>query len=457
MTGAGGRGAGRGRRCGDGVGPAGGTLLAGALTGVAILLAACESNDHAGPVVRSVVIDTVPAGSKAITGGVVPCRWGSARGFDCDEVDLVSFLHLSDIGAGPDGPVNDIWGWTDSATGTEWALVGHIRGTSFIDLSDPENPVYAGVLPLTDGARESIWRDIKVYRDHAFIVSDAAGGHGMQVFDLTRLKDAADPPVIFEPNVVYDNIGSAHNIVINEETGFAYSVGGGDGRETCGGGLHMIDIRDPVHPVFAGCFADTSTGIFGTGYTHDAQCVVYRGPDSDHRGREICIGANETALNVADVTDKNQPFTISAASYPLVEYAHQGWFDETHEYFYMNDEGDESSGIRRTRTLVWDLRDLDDPIVVGQYRARTRATDHNLYIRGDLMYQSNYRSGLRILDISTRRSPEEVAFFDTEPGLDTPELLGSWSNYPYFGSGIVAVTSMYEGVFFLRGPASAGR
>ena len=183
MTGAGVRGAGRGRRCGDGVGPAGGTLLAGALTGVAILLAACESNDHAGPVVRSVVIDTVPVGSRAITGGVVPCQWGSARGFDCDKVDLVSFLHLNDIGAGPDGPVNDIWGWTDSATGTEWALVGHIRGTSFIDLSDPENPVYAGVLPLTDGATESIWRDIKVYRDHAFIVSDAAGGHGMQVFD----------------------------------------------------------------------------------------------------------------------------------------------------------------------------------------------------------------------------------------------------------------------------------
>ena len=245
--------------------------------------------------------------------------------------------------------------------------------------------------------------------------------------------------------------------MINEETGFAYSVGGGGGGETCGGGLHMIDIRDPVRPVFAGCFADTSTGIFGTGYTHDAQCVVYRGPDGAHQAREICIGANETALSVADVTDKNQPFSVSVATYPFVGYAHQGWFDEAHEYFYMNDEGDESSGIRRTRTLVWDLRDLDDPIVVDQYRARTRATDHNLYIRGNLMYQSNYRSGLRILDISTRRSPEEVAFFDTEPGLDTPELLGSWSNYPYFESRIVAVTSMYEGVFFLRGPADTAR
>ena len=44
---------------------------------------------------------------------------------------------------------------------------------------------------------------------------------------------------------VYTNIASAHNVVINEESGFAYSVGSSGGGETCGGGLHMIDIRDP--------------------------------------------------------------------------------------------------------------------------------------------------------------------------------------------------------------------
>ena len=31
----------------------------------------------------------------------------------------------------------------------------------------------------------------------------------------------------------------------NEETGFAYAVGVNSGGETCGGALHMIDIRDP--------------------------------------------------------------------------------------------------------------------------------------------------------------------------------------------------------------------
>ena len=424
---------------------------------LAVFLAACEQYEGTGPIVRGVVVDTAQAGRNPVTGGAVACRRGSARGFACDGVDLVSFLPLGEIGAGPDGPVNDLWGWTDPVTGREWALVGHFTGTSFIDLSDPENPEYAGFLPFTEGARPSIWRDIKVYRDHAFVVSDNAGGHGMQVFELARLRDIVNAPDTLAPTVVYDRVKSAHNIVINEETGFAYSVGGASGGETCGGGLHMIDIRDPASPAFAGCFADTATGIFGTGYTHDAVCIVYNGPDTAHRGREICLGSNESALSIADVTDKDRPFAVAVASYPHANYAHQGWIDGGHEYFYMNDELDESSGFRHTRTMVWDLRDLDDPIVVEEYLAKTGSTDHNLYVRGDFMYQSNYKSGLRILDIANRTHPREVGFFDTEPGEGGAELLGSWSNYPFFASGIVAVTSMYEGVFFLRGPSGPGR
>ena len=423
--------------------------MVGTLT---ILLSACTEGEHTGPVVRSVAVDAVPPGQAAITGGTVVCEWGWARGFPCKNIDLVAFLPLAAIGASSSGSTNDLWGWTDPATGTEWALVGHSTGTSFIDLSDPENPVYAGILPMTDGARESIWRDIKIYRNHAYIVSDGAGDHGMQVFDLTRLRDVGDGPATFEPTIVYDGITSAHNIVINEETGFAYSVGGNLGGETCGGGLHMIDIRDPARPIFAGCYADPSTGFFQTGYTHDAQCVVYRGPDADHQGSEICVGANETAVTIVDVTDKNRPFSIAVATYPRVWYAHQGWMDEAHEYFYLNDEMDESAGERNTRTLVWDLRDLDDPVLAGSFRGETRTTDHNLYIRGDLMYQSNYQSGLRIVDISNRERPRrEVGFFDTEPDAESVDLIGSWSNYPYFESGIIAVTSMYKGVFFVRG------
>jgi hypothetical protein len=70
---------------------------------------------------------------------------------------------------------------------------------------------------------------------------------------------------------------------------------------------------------------------------------------------------------------------------------------------------------------------------------------------GDLVYESNYSSGLRILDISDRLHPKEVGFFDTRPvGGDTPDFSGSWSNYPFFKSGTVVVTSIGEGLFLLR-------
>jgi len=391
---------------------------------------------------------------EAVTGGKVDCDEGEASAFPCRDVDLLSFLPVSEIGGGRGVETNDVWGWTDPETSREYALVGMTDQTAFIDLTDPANPVYVGSLDRTPGIAGSNWRDIKVHDNHAFIVSEA-NGHGVQVFDLTQLRDVdpSDAPVEFEQTAHYGDVSAAHNIVINEETGFAYSVGSNGGGETCGGGLHMIDIRNPVEPTFAGCFADPNTGNAGTGYSHDAQCVVYSGPDADYRGREICIGSNENAISIADVTDKDNPIAISTATYPTVGYAHQGWLTEDQRYFYMNDEGDESNpefGLAATRTLIWDVSDLEDPVLVKEHLGETFTIDHNLYIKDNLMYQSNYVSGLRILDISDPENPVEVAFFDTVPHDESVVFDGSWSNYPFFESGTIVVTSGKEGVFFLQ-------
>ena len=389
---------------------------------------------------------------EALVGGEVGCEGGSAGGFGCGEVDLVAFVPTHDLGGERGAVANDLWGWTDPETGREYAIMGRSDATTFIDLTDPANPVYLGELPLTEGATPNMWRDIKVYRDHAFVVADNAGRHGVQIFDLTRLRDVPDPPATFEATAHYDGINSAHNIVINEETGFAYVVGASGGGETCGGGLHMVDIRDPRSPVFAGCFADAGTGSARTGYSHDAQCVRYRGPDEKYRDREICLGANENALSISDVTDKEAPVALSSAGYPNSGYLHQGWLSDDHRYFYMNDETDELAGnVSRTRTLVWDIAELEDPVLVTEHLGTTTSSDHNLYVLGDFMYQANYLSGLRILDISNPEEPREVGFFDTVPfGEDKAGFAGAWSVYPYFKSGMIIVSSIKEGLFVLK-------
>ena len=392
-------------------------------------------------------VSTLPA----ITGANRECTNGKVQIFDCNQVDLMSFLPVSAIGGKRGVQLSDIWGYDDPVSGKAIAIVGRVDGTSFVDITDPSHPSYLGDLPKTAGAPGSFWREIKTYKHYAYIVSDGARNHGMQIFDLDRLRGVRTPQT-FTEDAHYSLAHSVHDIVADTVSGFLYLTGSNSGGEMCGGGLHMVDVHDPVHPKFAGCFSDPQTGRQGTGYTHDAQCVVYHGPTAKYQGRQICLGWNETHLSVADVTDKAHPVAISRATYPNVGYAHQGWLTDDHRYAYEDDELDEIQGfVDGTRTLIWDVSDLENPVMAGQYISKNKATDHNLWLVGNTMYQSNYVSGLRVLDITDRLHPKEIGFFDTHPvGPDEPGFEGTWGNYPFFKSGIVAVSSMSEGLFILK-------
>jgi choice-of-anchor B domain-containing protein len=365
-----------------------------------------------------------------------PCVGGMAGTFPCRNIDLASFLPLSAIGG---GTINDLWGWTDPLTGKEYAVVGRSTGTAFVDLSRPESPVYLGDLPAHSVA--SVWRSVKVYHDHAFIVSEA-DNHGMQVFDLRRLRNVTSPPVTFTEDAHYNGFRRAHTLAVNEATGFAYAAGS---RDTCQGGLHMVDIRTPLAPVFAGC-------VDQDGYTHETQCVIYHGPDTLYQGHEVCFSSNEDTLTIVDVTNKSAPVQVSRTTYAGVGYTHQGWLTEDHAFFLLDDELDERNNGVNSTTYIWNLADLDAPAVSGVYRGPSTSIDHNLYIRGNRAYQSNYRSGLRILDISNigTASLNELAFFDVYTVDDAPEFNGAWSNYPFFSSGIIIVGGIEQGLFVLR-------
>ncbi len=391
---------------------------------------------------------SAPDALAALLGEERRCTDSAVGPFDCDDVELLAFMPNSMLRAGASARgvrTNDNWGWTDPETGREYALVGRNDGTSFVDITDPVNPVLIGDLPKPDDTPPSqLWRDIKTFKDHAFIVADGAGNHGMQVFDLTRLRSVTSPPELFEPDVHYTLIASSHNIVINEETGFAYTVGNRAGGETCGGGLHMINIQDPRNPEFVGCFVEERG-------THDSQCVIYRGPDPDYRGRELCLNLNGGFFAISDVTDKDNPVAVARSTSPNSVYIHQGWLTEDHRYFFVDDESDVVRGnVPTTRTLVWDLSDVDDPVLTRQFMGSMTASAHNLYVKGDYVYQANYRYGLHILEITDPENPREVGAFDTSPYQTGPGFSGAWSNYPFFESGSIVVTSLQEGLFVLK-------
>jgi choice-of-anchor B domain-containing protein len=435
------------------------------------------SGDYQVRVVPWSVTDSDYAGgawieSRAKVGGDVPqqplsdqpCVDGTAGPFPCENVDLMSFLPLAEIGG---GQLNDIWGWTDRRTGREYALVGKTSGTAFVDITNARRPRYLGDLPSHQPVETifNVWRDIKVYRNHAYVVSEEPA-HGMQVFDLRRLRDARQPRTWTEDahySFVLDGTTSflppstrilnppdnAHNIAINEQSGFAYAIG----TSTCGGGgPHMIDIREPQDPKFAGCVSED-------GYTHDTQCVNYRGPDQRFAGREICFNSNEDTVTIADVTDKDAPVQLSRTGYDTAAYTHQGWLTPDQRYLIVDDELDEQEQGGQTKTYVFDVGRLDAPSLIGVYNGQAESIDHNQYTLRDRSFQANYRSGLRILDTSgvAEGTLSEVGFFDVYPPDDAAEFNGAWSNYPYFGSGNVVVSGIEQGLFVLRprGPAVA--
>jgi len=376
------------------------------------------------------------------------CIDGNAGGYPCSGIDLLSFTSLPDLGSNGQG--NDIWGWTDSES-NEYVIAGCSDGSSFIDVTNPSNPIVLGFLPTE--TVPSSWRDMKVYEGHVFIGSEAKD-HGLQVFDLnqlttlSKLRRAGNATALsvetFQPLTVYTEFGSSHNIVINEATGYLYAVG----TKTCAGGLHIVDIHTPSDPQFVGCYAED-------GYTHDAECVIYHGPDTRFTGKEICFNYNEDTLTIVDVSHKDAIKIVARYGYVGAQYTHQGWLNAEHTHLLMDDELDEQKDPSldgHTRTMVWDVSRLDIPTLIGNFYSSEQSIDHNQYIHNGYSYQSNYCAGLRVLDTAKIASGElsEKGYFDVAPECNKAVFSGTWSNYPYFQSGTIAVQSIEKGLFLVK-------
>eukprot|EP00602_Paraphysomonas_sp_CaronLab_P008015 CAMPEP_0185036618 /NCGR_PEP_ID=MMETSP1103-20130426/29818_1 /TAXON_ID=36769 /ORGANISM="Paraphysomonas bandaiensis, Strain Caron Lab Isolate" /LENGTH=453 /DNA_ID=CAMNT_0027574213 /DNA_START=143 /DNA_END=1504 /DNA_ORIENTATION=- len=387
----------------------------------------------------------------------VTCTDGLAGEYPCSGIDLWSVLYLSDLGCTYHG--NEVWGWTDEYN-HEIVIAGCYSGTSFIDISVPEDPYIVCTLPAYPSP--SSWRDIKVFNNYAYIGSEASDS-GIQVINLTAVSHIIQSymhnpnqfqvivssrgyrrlNITLQETFIYTDVGSSHNLVLNEQSGFLYVVG----SDTCAGGLHVINLSTPAEPEFAGCFEDL-------GYIHDAQCVIYTGPDERYTGRELCFTFNGESLSVVDVTDKSNMVILVLTDYSQRAYCHQGWLTEDMRYLLADDEVDELKTIDdgRTHTYVWDMKNITEPKLVNTYRSSETSIDHNQYIHQGYSWQANYCAGLRVLNVSSLSedtSLDEVAYFDVAPECNTTSFLGAWTAYPKFDSGTIAVNTIDKGLFIL--------
>lgn len=366
-----------------------------------------------------------------------PCQNGFAGEYPCLNMDLLAHMTNAQIG-GCDN-TNDIWGWVSPLTKREYALVGCSNGTAFVDISNPTQPIYLGLLPCHD--TPSLWRDLETLDNYVYVVSESSN-HGLQVMNLLQLDNVVNPPVNFSEDAHYPGFGHCHTLNIDPQSKLLCAMG----TNTFNGGPHLLDITNPLNPVFVGGYGEA-------GYTHDGFITTYSGPDQDHQGDVIialCNGYN--GFYVVNATDPNDVVLLDNYLYPETGYTHQGWFTKDKSYFLINDELDEMNIGNNTRTHFFDLNDLDDISYLGFHETSNTSIDHNLYADDQFIYESNYRSGVRVFDAvrASDAALTEVAFFDLVSANDNPQFSGTWSNYPYLPSGVNIATSMYDGFFITK-------
>jgi choice-of-anchor B domain-containing protein len=337
--------------------------------------------------------------------------------FASQNVSLHSQINLATFGASSG---NDCWGYT-SPSGREYALMSVRNKLAFVEITNPAVPDWFASIPHPD----STWGDVKVHGAVAYAVTET-NGTGIQVIDMSNIDNRVVTLVRTIPLP-----DTNHNIAVDTISGYLYTCGSNGGSAT----TVIFDLSDPTDPL--------EVGTWSGAYEHDAQIITYRsGP---YAGRQIMFGASEgRGLDVIDVTLKSNTFLVSRTPYPNVAYCHQLWTEDL-QYLYINDELDSI-----TRTTVFDISDINNPVMVGEVSSGTGAIDHNNYVRNGFLYEANYHSGLRIFNTNCDPvQPLQIGWFDTYPADDGNGFDGAWSCYPFFPSGTVIVSDFDRGLFVL--------
>ena len=348
--------------------------------------------------------------------------------FTSDKVNLLSQIPLNGFPSKPTS-ANDCWGYT-SPSGREYALMGVRNAMVVVEITTPGSPVIVGQVTHSN----CLWGDVKVFGDYCYVVNECGGG-----IDVINLADVDNGNVTLVGQVTTGGLAASHNVAIDADSGFLYLCG----ANINGGRLVAFDLSDPANPTLAGQ-VPSSQGV----NVHDAQIVTYTsGP---YAGKQIAFCANGgIGLDIYDVTNKSNMFRLSRTTYPNLTYCHQCWLSEDRQYLYLNDETDSVN-----ETVIFDVTNLSNPLLVNTSSSGVSATDHNLYVRDGFIYEAEYHAGLRIFCADDPVNPVQVGWFDTYPENDGGGFDGAWSVYPFFPSGTVIVSDIDRGLFVLD-PADA--
>jgi len=308
---------------------------------------------------------------------------------------------------------NDCWGYT-APDGREYALLGVANGTSIVDITDAPTLNEIAFIP----SNSSSWKDIKTYRNYAYAVNESGGG--LQIIDLSNL------PISATLAGTYSGFTTSHNIYIDTANAILYAEGASAQP------VRAISLADPLNPVQLSTFGIECHDI----YARNNIAYVSEGSSG--------------SIGVYDLTTPGTPALVKRFPIPNPGYVHNAWLSDDGNYLMTTEE-------TTNKTIkMWDISDINNPVIVSNYLAGPGFLAHNTHIKGRYAYISHYTDGLRIVDVSDPNNTFEEGYYDT--WLGTPGGFdGAWGAFPFFASGKVLISDISTGLYvvFFAGAVDA--
>lgn len=323
---------------------------------------------------------------------------------------------------------NDVWGY--AANGREYALIGSREFVHILDVTDPNNIME--IERLNDApVSSSTWRDIKVYGNYAYCVTDVQANDGLQIIDLSNLPTSAE--VIYRST---DEFQKCHNIFIDTTASPVRLYAFGTNSAAANEGYFAYSLADPTSPALIATVDLTANGQ----YMHDAFVI-----------NDTMYGNSEgRGLYVYDVSDVTAPMELGVLSnYAEAGYNHSCWRSANGKYLAMCDETSDR-GVK-----IVSVADPMDMEVVSLFRSTLLAPNlaslaHNPFYMGDsLVVLSYYGDGVQVWDVRNPANPQRLAYYDTTP-MGTGYSDGAWGAYPYLPSGNILVSDEITGLYVVR-------
>ena len=312
--------------------------------------------------------------------------------------------------------LNDVWGYADGQ-GNEYAIVGTSKGTSIVNVTNPNNPIEVFWLPGT----ESIWRDPCVYGDYAYITTEAQDG--LTIIDLSPLPQSNNLPNTLYTGPSGNTWQSAHTCFVSAD-GYAYIFGSNRGNR----GAIILDVNtNPMSPI--------EVGVFDEWYVHDG----YERNDTLYLAHIY-----EGFISLVDVSNKANPVLIGTRTTPN-NFAHNVWPSQNGQFIFTTDE------VSGAFIGAYDI--LNPAAIVEVDRIQnspgTGVVPHNTHVKGDFTITSYYSDGVIIHDVTYPYNIIKVASYDTYPG-QTIGFDGCWGVYPFLPSGTILASDITKGLFILN-------